>query len=506
MPAATNAPAETSAPAAETAVMTAVPALSEASTPPVATAAPETTAAPTAAAATAVAPAATDTPKPTGVRLTLATATASPTAAPTAAATQEPQDPFFQEALAYNRSLLTNGVENLRSSKDLERFAVNAKKYGFKDNVIGTISIPRLEVEVPLYLGATDEHMAAGFAVMGMTSVPLGLEDENVAIAGHRGWRGAAMLRDVQMIMMGDPIYITTPWNTLTYIVTGIEIVTPTSINWCRIQKGKTMISLMTCHPYGQHTHRYIVHAELLREDNAEELLGAVLTPQETAAPTTQPTVQPTVQPTAPAATTVAATNMPSHTAQPEATAAADMTAAAPAETTPKATAAAVQESPAAMTAAPQPSGTAAQTQAAATALPPEATTATVTAAAPAVTTVQNEPPAEAATVTAASAAAPTYAARTAIPVVTQAPAAQQITLVHDDGTTEVVTIDTTAVNPDDSEYSTDWSNTLILAENSMRPVAYVTAGIVLLVGVWLVIVTIRDAKREKRGKQHDEQ
>lgn len=196
-----------------------------------------------------------------------------PTALPTVETQtpQEPQDPFYQAAKAYNASLLSSGQEAMTSRSDLEQFALSALDYGYAENIIGTIQIPRMEIELGLYLGANSENMAKGVAIFGMTSLPLGRESENVVIAGHRGWRGAPMFREIQKLQIDDPIYVTTQWQTLVYRVFEIRIVTPEDNTWCKIQQGRTLISLMTCHPYGQNYQRYIVLAELCQEDKPSE-------------------------------------------------------------------------------------------------------------------------------------------------------------------------------------------------------------------------------------------
>lgn len=183
----------------------------------------------------------------------------------------EPRDLFYEKAKAYNESLVKNGQDGMRSRADVESFALSALDFGYSENLIGTLEIPRMEIELGLYLGADGENMAKGAAVFGMTSLPLGGDTENTAIAGHRGWRGSPMFRDIQLLQMDDPIYITTPWDTLTYRVCEIRIVTPEDNSWCRIQPGRTLISLMTCHPYGQNYQRYIVFAELSPEDKPSE-------------------------------------------------------------------------------------------------------------------------------------------------------------------------------------------------------------------------------------------
>ena len=187
----------------------------------------------------------------------------------------EPRDLFYEKAKAYNESLVKNGQDGMRSRADVESFALSALDFGYSENLIGTLEIPRMEIELGLYLGADGENMAKGAAVFGMTSLPLGGDSENTAIAGHRGWRGSPMFRDIQLLQMDDPIYITTPWDTLTYRVCEIRIVTPEDNSWCRIQPGRTLISLMTCHPYGQNYQRYIVFARLCQEEkpSAEEMM-----------------------------------------------------------------------------------------------------------------------------------------------------------------------------------------------------------------------------------------
>ena len=183
----------------------------------------------------------------------------------------EPRDLFYEKAKAYNESLVKNGQDGMRSRADVESFALSALDFGYSENLIGTLEIPRMEIELGLYLGADGENMAKGAAVFGMTSLPLGGDSENTAIAGHRGWRGSPMFRDIQLLQMDDPIYITTPWRTLVYRVCEIRIVTPEDNTWCKIQQGRTLISLMTCHPYGQNYQRYVVFAELCQEEKPSE-------------------------------------------------------------------------------------------------------------------------------------------------------------------------------------------------------------------------------------------
>ena len=136
------------------------------------------------------------------------------------------------------------------------------------DDVIAALWIPRLDLELPVYLGANAANMARGGALLGQTSMPLGGENTNTVIAAHRGYYGAEMLRNVQQIQIGDKITMTTPWGTLVYRVCELKIIQPDDINAVLIQPGRDLLTLTTCHPYTQNTQRYLVIAE--RDPDAE--------------------------------------------------------------------------------------------------------------------------------------------------------------------------------------------------------------------------------------------
>ena len=122
--------------------------------------------------------------------------------------------------------------------------------------------IPRLDLELPVYLGASRENMAKGAALLGQTSMPLGGENTNTVLAAHRGYYGAEMLRNVQRIQVGDKIQLTTPWDTLIYRVAELKIIDPADISSVLIQPGRDLLTLSTCHPYTQNYQRYLVIAE----------------------------------------------------------------------------------------------------------------------------------------------------------------------------------------------------------------------------------------------------
>ena len=75
---------------------------------------------------------------------------------------------------------------------------------GVEDEIIGVLEIPTLELVMPVYLGASDSHLAAGAAVLGNTSAPIGGVNTNCVIAGHRGWYGADYFRHIDRLQADD--------------------------------------------------------------------------------------------------------------------------------------------------------------------------------------------------------------------------------------------------------------------------------------------------------------
>ena len=112
-------------------------------------------------------------------------------------------------------------------------------------------------------MGASDAHLAAGAAVLGNTSAPIGGDNTNCVIAGHRGWRGADYFRHIDRLQVGDTVTLTNLWETLTYIVADIQIMQPHEAEKIKIQPNRDLLTLLTCHPYASGgRQRYVVVCE----------------------------------------------------------------------------------------------------------------------------------------------------------------------------------------------------------------------------------------------------
>ena len=163
----------------------------------------------------------------------------------------------------YNRRIYNEKQSGLVDLEACETPAADLTTYGIEDEIIGVLEISAMELTMPVYLGASDEHLALGAAVLGSTSAPIGGNNTNCVIAGHRGYGGASYFRYLDKLHVGDTVSVTNLWETLTYRVCEIRIIAPSDVEEILIQPGRELLTLLTCHPYASGgRQRYVVYCE----------------------------------------------------------------------------------------------------------------------------------------------------------------------------------------------------------------------------------------------------
>ena len=168
---------------------------------------------------------------------------------------------------SYNQQIWEEKQAGLCDPWSYEQPSFTLGDYGLEDEVFGVITIPRLQLEMPIYLGATDKHMADGAAHLSQTSLPIGGENTNCVIAGHRGWGGASYFRYITELEAGDEVIITNLWGELRYTVVKTKIIDPNDVEEILIQQDRELLTLLTCHPYASGgKYRYVVYCERNQE------------------------------------------------------------------------------------------------------------------------------------------------------------------------------------------------------------------------------------------------
>lgn len=185
--------------------------------------------------------------------------------------TARPYHQLWEDMCAYNASLYETSQSGLSNPSAYEQPSFTLSDYGLASEVFGVIAIPKLDVELPLYLGATKQHMADGAAHMSQTSLPIGGSNTNCVIAGHRGWNGTAYFLYLPQLEPGGLVTVTTLWETLTYQVVEETVISPNDVDAIRIQPGRELLTLLTCHPPASGgKQRYLVICERVQNEMEE--------------------------------------------------------------------------------------------------------------------------------------------------------------------------------------------------------------------------------------------
>lgn len=173
---------------------------------------------------------------------------------------------IYQEMAAYNQALYESGQKDLSDPFSYEQASFDLTELGFEENIIGYLRIPKITLQEPVYLGASEQNMKNGVAHLTQTSLPVGGNNSNAVIAGHRGMVSKAMLRDIHKLEEGDLVQLTNFRETLSYRVVAVKIINPSDIHEVLIQPERDMLTLLSCNPLGYNYQRYVVYCERVQE------------------------------------------------------------------------------------------------------------------------------------------------------------------------------------------------------------------------------------------------
>lgn len=165
------------------------------------------------------------------------------------------QQPDFDHAAAVARAQYTEEYHQLLNMGD--------------NGVMGSISIPKIGVELPLYHGTEEKELAKGVGHYEGSSLPVGGTDTHTVLSGHRGLPSADLFTRLDEVEKGDLFIINTLGRDITYKVDQIKTVLPDQTEDLSIVPGKDYATLVTCTPYGINTHRLLIRGE--RTENIPE-------------------------------------------------------------------------------------------------------------------------------------------------------------------------------------------------------------------------------------------
>ena len=180
---------------------------------------------------------------------------------------------LLKEAENYNKGLTSATITDIFTSSEVESSSDYLEILDIDQNgTMGYISIPKIDVKIPIYHGTSAKVLQKGVGHVEGSSFPVGGETTHSILAAHRGLPSARLFTDLDQMKKGDKFYIYIMDQVLAYQVDQILVIDPSNTEPLQIQNGKDYITLVTCTPYAVNTHRLLVRgARIIEEEEKTE-------------------------------------------------------------------------------------------------------------------------------------------------------------------------------------------------------------------------------------------
>lgn len=160
---------------------------------------------------------------------------------------------------ARNKEIKKNGlIPSVDPFTDNNEKKISDEKK-INEHLIGAISLPSIQVTLPLFDQTTPSLLQEGATVLQGTSFPLGGKDTHTVISAHSGLPEKQLFTNLEEVKKGDIFVLTVFDEKLAYQVDKIEVVEPSNTAVLKIEAGRDIATLMTCTPYGINSHRLLV-------------------------------------------------------------------------------------------------------------------------------------------------------------------------------------------------------------------------------------------------------
>ena len=188
-------------------------------------------------------------------------------------------DSKLQQALAYAyayNDALASGV--LSESFTEEALLGASENYDAQLNVtgrgiMGYVSVPKINVTLPIYHGTDSGTLERGIGHLLGTSLPVGGDSTHSVLTAHSGMASQRMFSDLPQLKEGDVFFLEVLNETLAYQVDQIKTVLPHDTTYLGIEPEKDLCTLITCTPFGVNTHRLLVRGHRIPYEEAETIV-----------------------------------------------------------------------------------------------------------------------------------------------------------------------------------------------------------------------------------------
>lgn len=161
-------------------------------------------------------------------------------------------------AKAYNDTLDPSRLADPYTEREKKGVENYARMLEVREK-IGFIDVPKINQQIPVYAGTSEDVLQHACGHLEGTSLPVGGKDTHSVITAHRGLPQVKLFRDLDKMEVGDIFFFTNVKETLAYKVDQILVVEPWNFEPVLVVEGKDLMTLLTCTPYMINSHRLLV-------------------------------------------------------------------------------------------------------------------------------------------------------------------------------------------------------------------------------------------------------
>jgi sortase A len=172
---------------------------------------------------------------------------------------QEEIDRRIGLAKAYNDSLSGETPKDPYDKKRQEEGRAEYARMLEVREMIGHVEIPRINQDLPIYAGTSEEVLQKGVGHLEGTSLPIGGNSTHTVLTAHRGLPEKTLFTNLNELQIGDKFYIHNIKEVLAYQVDQIKVLEPSNFDDLLVSPGHDYATLLTCTPFMINTHRLLV-------------------------------------------------------------------------------------------------------------------------------------------------------------------------------------------------------------------------------------------------------
>ncbi len=170
----------------------------------------------------------------------------------------------FQNIINEDESAVIDEEKDDKSEDDTEPVADEIRS----EKAVAVIRIDKLKLLAQVFDNTDKATLYEGVGIIETTDLPSSQLGTTCALAGHRGGVNEDLsFLNIDQLVDGDEIKVTTKDEVLVYKVTGSEVIEPDDWSKFTRDETKSRLILMTCHPYPKNDKRILIYTELEKSE-----------------------------------------------------------------------------------------------------------------------------------------------------------------------------------------------------------------------------------------------